>query len=266
MDGGFAYRLMVDLLIPPGSVIAALLIGLAMGRRWPRAGRAVLWAATVSLYLLSTPLVSNRLVEATGDWQPFDPSARGAAGAVVILAGEKWAAPEYGGVSLGAFTLARVRLGARIARQTGLPVLVTGGRVRPTDAVSIAELMQRALRDEFNTPARWLEEQSRDTRENAIDSARILHAQGVDTIVLVTHYSHMRRAMAMFEAQGLHVIPAPTGFPDRDLLPILGNFPPGYGSLEQSALALHELIAQAISGSGAHDRAAGPPGSRAGMP
>ncbi len=245
MDGELPYRLMVDLLLPPGSLVVALLVGLLTARRWPRASRAALWSATISLYLLSTPLVSNWLVEATGDWQPFEPSARGAAGAIVILAGEKWAAPEYGGVSVGAFTLARVRLGARIARQTGLPLLVTGGRLRPIDSASLAGLMQRTLRDEFQTPARWLEEQSHDTRENAVDSARILHAEGIDTIVLVTHYSHMRRSMAMFEAQGLHVIPAPTDFPDRGPRFMLGNFPPGCGALEDSALALHELLAQA---------------------
>jgi uncharacterized SAM-binding protein YcdF (DUF218 family) len=245
VDGGLPYRLMIDLLVPPGSLVAALLVGLLMARRWPRASRATLWGATICLYLLSTPLVSNWLVAATGDYQPFEPSARGAAGAIVILAGEKWAAPEYGGVSVGAFTLARVRLGAQIARQTGLPLLVTGGRVRRSDSASIAELMQRTLRDEFHTPARWLEEQSRDTRENAIDSARILHAQHIDTIVLVTHYTHMRRARTLFEAQGLHVIPAPTDFPDRNPLLMLGNFPPGCASLEDSALALHELIAQA---------------------
>lgn len=238
---------MMDLLLPPGSLIFALLAGLLMGRRWPRAGRALLWSATICFYLLSTPLVSNRLVEATGDYQPFEASERGDAGAIVILAGEKLSAPEYGGVSVGAFTLARVRLGARIARQTGLPILVTGGRVGRKDSASIAELMQRTLRDEFDTPARWLEQQSHDTRENAAESARILRAEHIHTIVLVTHYSHMRRAATLFEAQGLRVIAAPTDLPEPSSMLTLGNLPPGYGSLEDSAFALHELIAQAAS-------------------
>jgi uncharacterized SAM-binding protein YcdF (DUF218 family) len=247
VDGGLPYRLLIDLMLPPGSLVAALLVGLLMARRWPRAGRAVLWGATICLYLVSTPLVSDRLVGATGDYQAFEPSARGGARAIVILAGEKWDAPEYGGDTVGKFTLARVRLGARIARQTGLPLLVSGGKARPADAASIAELMQRTLRDEFQTPARWLEEQSHDTRENAVESARILHGEHIDTIVLVTHYSHMRRAATLFEAQGLHVIPAPTDLPARNPALVLGDFPPGYSSLEDSALALHELIAQALS-------------------
>ena len=259
MDEGLPYRLMLDLVLPPGSLIVALLAGLLMGRRWPRVGRTLLWGATASLYLLSTPLVSNWLVEATGDFQPFEPSRRGDAEAIVILAGEKVNAPEYGGATVGDFTLARVRLGARIARQTGLPLLVSGGRVRLRDSASIAELMQRTLLDEFNTPVRWLEEQSHDTRENASESARILHAQHIHTIVLVTHYSHMRRAAMLFEAQGLRVIPAPTDLPDRSPMLALGNLPPGYAAFEVSALALHELMAQAVSGiEGAARRVARP--------
>jgi uncharacterized SAM-binding protein YcdF (DUF218 family) len=207
----------------------------------------VLWGATICLYLVSTSLVSDRLVAATGDYHAFEPSMRGGAGAIVILAGEKSDAPEYGGDTVGRFTLARLRLGARIARQTGLPLLVSGGKARPRDAASIAELMQRTLRDEFQTPARWLEEQSHDTRGNAVESARILHAEHIDTIVLVTHYSHMGRAAALFGAQGLHVIPAPTDLPARNPNLLPGDFAPVYSSFEDSALALHELIAQAVS-------------------
>jgi len=261
VDGGLPYRLLIDLLLPPGSLIAALLAGLLVMPRFPRAGRAVLWGATLCLYLVSTPLVSDRLVGATGDYRAFEPSGRGDAEAIVILAGEKSDAPEYGGDTVGKFTLARVRLGARIARQTGLPLLVSGGKARPGDAASIAELMQRTLRDEFQTPARWLEEQSHDTRENAVESARILHAARVDAIVLVTHYSHMRRAATLFEAQGLRVIAAPTDLPARNPALRLGDFAPGYSSLEDSALALHELIAQAVSRVEAAATRAGRPGS-----
>ena len=261
MDDGLPYRLMLDLLLPPGSLIVALFAGLLAGRRWPRTGRALLWGATTCLYLLSTPLASNWLVEATGNYQPFVPSDRGDAGAIVILAGEKLNAPEYGGATVGPFTLARVRLGARLARQTGLPLLVSGGRVRLRDSASIAALMQQTLVNEFHTPARWLEEQSHDTRENASESARILNAEHIHTIVLVTHYSHMHRAAMLFEAQGLRVIPAPTDLPDRGPMLALGNLPPGYASLEASALALHELIAQAASGIGAAATRAGHSGA-----
>jgi hypothetical protein len=36
---------------------------------------------------------------------------------------------EYGGDTLGRLTLERVRYGARVAKKTGLPVLVAGGSV-----------------------------------------------------------------------------------------------------------------------------------------
>ena len=61
------------------------------------------------------------------------PSVRPRSGAhakaVVILGGGvRRNAPEYGGDTLATLTLERVRYGARVARLTGLPVLVSGGR------------------------------------------------------------------------------------------------------------------------------------------
>ena len=50
--------------------------------------------------------------------------------AIVILGGGvRRHAAEYGGDTLGQLTLERVRYGARVARLTGLPVLVSGGSV-----------------------------------------------------------------------------------------------------------------------------------------
>jgi uncharacterized SAM-binding protein YcdF (DUF218 family) len=72
--------------------------------------------------------------------------------------------------------------------------------------------MRDALERDFGLRARWTESASRDTAENARHSARILHEAGVGRAVLVTHAAHMPRAKAEFEAAGLAVIPAPTGF------------------------------------------------------
>ena len=116
MDLGLLRRIVVDLLLlPPGSIVVALLLGLLISKRWPRTGRAVLWSATVALYLLSTSLVSTTLARMTGDHAPFTPSAVGQAKAIVILAAEQNEAPEYGGLTVGDLTLERLRLGAKVA-------------------------------------------------------------------------------------------------------------------------------------------------------
>ena len=44
VDLGLLRRIVVDLLLlPPGSIVVALLLGLLISKRWPRTGRAVLW-------------------------------------------------------------------------------------------------------------------------------------------------------------------------------------------------------------------------------
>ena len=58
----------------------------------------------------------------------------------------------------------------------------------------------------------WREDQSRNTRENAIYSREFLQQKDIDRIALVTSASHMPRALALFEAQGFDVVPMPTDY------------------------------------------------------
>ncbi len=66
----------------------------------------------------------------------------------------------------------------------------------------------------FGVPeeALWLEPDSRNTYEDAQYSAKILKEKGISRIILVTSALHMPRSVALFEKQGLQVIPAPTDF------------------------------------------------------
>jgi len=166
------------------------------------------------LVLTSTPAVVMQLAAALQAVPPVDLAAAKGAQAIVILgAGRNLAAPEYGGASAGRMVLERLRYCARLSRQTGLPVLVTGGA--PNDSgPSEAALMRSALEEDFQVPVRWVEDQSADTRDNARFSARLLSAAGVKRVVLVTHAMHMRRAVGEFSAAGLEVVPAPTGYYD----------------------------------------------------
>jgi uncharacterized SAM-binding protein YcdF (DUF218 family) len=238
--GPSLYQIAKTLLLPPASPLIVLAIGVLMLRRWPVGARAILGVAWLVLFALSTPLVAGWLQVAAGTERAVDPAQLKLARAIVILGGGlRIDAPEYGGDTLGRLTLERIRYGARLARSTGLPVLVTGGR--PNYATrGEAEVMRDALEQEFGVPVRWIESEARDTRENARNSAAILLPLGIRRVAVVMHGFDVQRAVAEFEAAGLQVIPAPTLVP-RPGLETVGDVLPQANALLGSYYALYEL-------------------------
>ena len=126
-----------------------------------------------------------------------------------LRAGEYEAAvSEFGGETATDRSLIRLRHGARLARETQLPVLISGGRPLRAEN-SEAAVMAGILKNEFGIAVRWREEQSQDTAGNARYSAEILRQAGITRVVLVTQAFHMPRARLLFEAAGVQVVPAP---------------------------------------------------------
>lgn len=232
------------LILPPAGPLIVALIGVLLWRRAPRAGRALAAIGTLTLLALSLPIVGWLLTRAF-DREPLDEVAARQAQAIVIIGGgTRRMAPEYGGDTLGRLTLERVRYGALVAKQTRLPVLVSGGRSFGATR-SEADLMADALSAEFGVTVRWREDVSRNTHENAMLSARILKAAGVDRAILVAHAIDVPRARAEFAAAGVAVVPAATGLPSRG--PIVAmDFVPQIGALVASHDALYELLANFV--------------------
>lgn len=215
------------------------------GRR--RTGAAVALLAMASLYLLSTPGGSARLLQPL-EGTPLSPAtAAGAADAgwqaIVVLGGGRVPqAPEYGRhdtVSL--HVLGRLRYAAQLQRSTGLPVLVTGGAHR-AGQVPEAVLMAQVLQSAFGVPVRWLESSARTTRENALASASVLPPD-VRRVLLVSDAWHLRRATIAFERAGFEVLPAGTGWtPPAAAWAPLARWLPQHESLAMSRRALHEWL------------------------
>jgi uncharacterized SAM-binding protein YcdF (DUF218 family) len=246
VDLFIAKKALAALVLPPTGPLLVALLGLALLRRRPRWGRALAWLGVLSLLALSLPLVSHALLRAVDQSPPLDFARTQGAQAIVILGGGiRRAAPEYGGDTLGRLTLERVRYGAIVARRTMLPVLVSGGALY--GGSSEAELMQRALQDEFGVEARWTETRSRDTQSNAVQSAAILLPAGISRILLVAHGFDMPRATAEFAAAGLQVTPAPTAVSiasPSSTDPV--EWLPGVSALQGSYYALYELLAETV--------------------
>jgi uncharacterized SAM-binding protein YcdF (DUF218 family) len=204
-------KLVALCLLPPVLPLLPLIAGLLLRLRMPRAGAVLAWSGVILSLALIFPPVVGVLLRGLEVHPPFDPARTGGARAIVILgAGKREYAPEFGGETVNRLALERLRYGARLARHTGLPVLLSGGA--PSGQAAEAVLMQHSLMTDFGIRPHWLETASRDTHENALFSALQLKAAGIGHIVLVTHAVHMRRAQAEFEAQGLKVSAAPTGW------------------------------------------------------
>ncbi len=201
-------------LLPPVPFLAVALAGACATRTHPRVARALVILACVATWLCACSGVS-RWLETHGLDEPTPLTlperealkARAAAGeplAIVVLGGGvDEPAPEYGSPNLDKDAYERLRYAAWLNHQTGIPILASGGRgweapdaANPPEAERTAEL----ARSELGTPLRWIEPDSRDTHENAVNSVAILRKAGIREIVLVTHGSHMPRALHEFRA------------------------------------------------------------------
>ena len=182
------------------------LLGLVLLKARPTFGRICIGAGLASLWLLSTPIVSDALTGLVELYPPLDFRQAAQRQAIVILGGggERAFAPEYGGPAAEPLLLERLSYGAYIAKKTGLPVLVTGISLEAARCtIRCSEIL--ALRRAGSI------RQAYDTFENARNSARILTAENVHRIILVTRATHMRRAVQEFTAAGFDAVPAPVG-------------------------------------------------------
>lgn len=167
---------------------------------------------------------------------------------VVLGGGRRLLAPEYGVSDLKPMSLERLRYGAWLARETGLPLGFSGGVGHGSPAgPSEGEIASRVAERDFGRPLRWIETTSRDTHENALRTLGLLRPMGVERIVLVTHGYHMPRAQRAFqraaerEGLALQVVPAPMGLGPARVAGFV-NWVPTDDGFQQVRLVVHEWL------------------------
>lgn len=250
MEFGDIKALVMPLLLPPAGPL--LLVSLAFAGAWRlRRGRQVAialgLAGLASLWLLSCQGVAIRLSPLLLPLpEPLASPALTAARtqAVVVLGGGVLPqAPEYGAPQPANPTLARLRYGIRLARTQGLPLAFAGGiGWGGRGTASEAQAAALSAREDFGFEIRWLDDRSRDTRENALAVAALLHPQGLRRIALVSDAWHLPRATLEFQRAGFEVLPAPTQMPLPSSRPALEWMPSAEGLLA-SRQVLREWVA-----------------------
>jgi uncharacterized SAM-binding protein YcdF (DUF218 family) len=241
MTAWLATNLVAVVLLPPLLLVILLAAGLIVHRRHPRLAMSLILLATAALYALSTPWVGGLLLKTLEISSPAGLADLKAADAIVVLGGgRRVASAEYGSDTLNGISLERLRYAAFLHRASGLPILATGGKPGG-GTLAEGQIMQHILQTEYGIPTRWIEDAALTTWDNARLSASLLRKDGVQRIVLVTHAWHLRRAMPLFETQGLGVIPAGIQFSDTRVDSPIDLLPTPAG-LRDSTFALHEWL------------------------
>jgi uncharacterized SAM-binding protein YcdF (DUF218 family) len=125
--------------------------------------------------------------------------------------------------------------------------IVSGGAV---DATRMQVVEANALGDQLTL---WgidkerviVEDQAKNTYENAVDSAAIVRARGFRTVLIVTSAFHMRRARGCFRAVGLDVDTLPVDFRSYTS-PYRGELIPRARYLQESTDAIREWSGRVI--------------------
>jgi uncharacterized SAM-binding protein YcdF (DUF218 family) len=240
--------ILAALLLPPVPLLLLVLIGarlirpsrgwgwlvvlLGVGGLWLSACSGVARGIEPFLLPQTAALRPDRIAELRAEGS--SKTGKGTVAIVVLGSGVEPFAPEYGMSNLSPASVERLRYGLWLARETGWPVAFSGGiGWGGTGTSAEADVAARIAREEFGRPLRWVENESRDTRENAERTAAMLRADGIGHIVLVTHAWHMPRARSMFneiaQRGGLIVESAPIKLSMRDQMGALDWFPSNSG-------------------------------------
>ena len=243
----------LDLAVAP---LAWVLVLVALGRRWrgrrklPRWRRAAPVLALGVLLVFSAEPVSNRLVRTLEqpDLRSYRPDV--VYDAVVMLGGtvderatSAWHEPAFNDdvERLHAtFDLLRADH-ARVA-------IVSGGSpaVHPSDAVEARVVVDQLAAWGIDRARLVVEDQARNTHENAVYVARIVRAAGYQRVLVVTSAFHMKRALGCFRAEGLDVDALPVDHRSYDPAFHSGSWLPRSDALHASSSALRELTGRAV--------------------
>jgi uncharacterized SAM-binding protein YcdF (DUF218 family) len=211
--------------------VQSLLLGaVSLAMVFRRRHAMAAWAGAIALawvWFASTPALALALRTTLATTGPAQPPH---ADASVVLGGETRPLADW--------SSAKTRAGKGLAlwRAGYAPLLVVSGS---DQARAIAEGYAAA-----GVPVRDIrvDARSRNTHENARDSAAILAASGASEVLLVTSATHMRRASAAFRKMGIKVWPEPTDETHAALYGAPGWLP-RRDALTLTARCLYERIA-----------------------
>ncbi len=207
-------KLLPPFIYPVGLITILILVAL-LSSRSPKLQRLSLLLALGVLFIAGNSWVANGLLRSL-EWR-YIPLAEIPHADVIVLLGGGTNPADYPR-SMVEFNSAgdRVLYAAQLYHQGKADhILASGGTIEwlnANDTTAAQEMASLLGLLQVPEDALWLEEDSRNTHENAVNTHAILAPMGIDRIILVTSAIHMPRSVALFERLGFDVIPAPTDY------------------------------------------------------
>jgi uncharacterized SAM-binding protein YcdF (DUF218 family) len=192
------------------AVIGAL-AGVARLTRWLL---GVLQVTTLTVLIVTLSPLSEKIAE---DWVREDVVADSGVGAVVVLSGglnpDTTISAEAADHLISGLELLR-------AGKSSLLVTTTTENVFPTGFVD-SRIDQARLLAFIGPRAAWIRTPAgRSTRDEAVESAKLLMPRGIRSVAVVASPMHTRRACATFEALGFDVACVPARLRSLDGRPL----------------------------------------------
>ena len=207
----FLKKLITFCIVPPGIIIVFLIISAwLLKKKW----RLFNTGLAVAIYLISIEPVKDLFIIPLEDAYkvPQIETIRTYDAYVVLGGGINENAPDLNGEGqLTSESLPRAVDAFRLYKIEKKPIILSGGRVygkKPEAEIAKKFLISLGV-DEKDI---IIEENSRDTYENALLVKEMLKNKGLEKIVLITSAFHMKRSVQLFKRHFSYILPYPTGY------------------------------------------------------
>jgi uncharacterized SAM-binding protein YcdF (DUF218 family) len=242
--------------VPSNLILTFTVCGLLLWRtRFAKSGRRIVIASIILLLITGgTPLGTALLLPLENRFKPWD-SSRGAPTGVIILGGiiSPEISVQRGEISLGGASERIIAVVELYHRYPNVRIVFAGGNPNvifhaPPESEFAARMLENlGIRRERIE----LESSSRNTRENAINTMKLVMPKPGERWLLITSAYHMPRAIGLFRKIGFPVEAYPVDWQTggwSDLVPMSFSF---LGETNKLDLAVHEwagLIFDWLSG------------------
>jgi uncharacterized SAM-binding protein YcdF (DUF218 family) len=239
--------MLAALITPLALLYLCILIGLI--RVWWKhreVRRKLLWIIIPFgvIYLFSTPPAAYLTMHPLEKPYPQGDEVPADVGAIVVLAGSiRDSNVDKPRSEPGTDTVYRCLHASTLHRKAEhLPIVVSGGADGQGGPAYAHVMRDFLITQGIKASSLIVEDRSRNTHENAVECARILHERGIQRAVLVTDAAHMRRASGCFRKQGADVIPSACNHLQPQYHPKPSHILPSSQSVGIVNRAFHEWV------------------------